>query len=55
MARIQKPEPDLVTKAAKALNDPKAASLKTIRRMAAVVLDDEQYDPKPHRPKPKGR
>jgi hypothetical protein len=49
MARKQKPEPDLVEKAAKALRNPKAASLKTIQRMAAVLLDDEQYDPEPHR------
>lgn len=51
MARIQKPEPDLVGKAAKALKNPKTASLKTIRRMAAVVMDDQEYDPKPHGPK----
>jgi hypothetical protein len=52
MARKQKPEPDLVEKAARALSDPKKASLKTIRRMAAVILDDQEFDPQPHRPKP---
>jgi beta-phosphoglucomutase-like phosphatase (HAD superfamily) len=55
MARKQKPEPDLVAKAAKALKNPKTASLKTVQRMAAVVLDDEQYDPQLHRPKSKSR
>ena len=48
MARRQKPEPDLVQKAARALKNPKTASLKTIQRMAALS-DDEQYDPEPHR------
>jgi hypothetical protein len=52
MARKQKPELDLVKKAARALSDPKTASLKTIRRMAAVILDDQEFDPQPHRPKP---
>ena len=41
--------PDLVTKAAKALEDPATASKQTIKRLAAVVLDDQQYDPKPHK------
>jgi len=52
LARTQKPEPDLVGKAAKALKNPKTASLRTIRQMAAVVMDDQEYDPQPHRPKP---
>jgi hypothetical protein len=51
MARKQRPEPDLVEKAARALRNPKTASLKTIRRMAGVLLDDQQYDPQPHRPR----
>ncbi len=51
MARKQKPEPDLVEKAARALKNPKTASLKTIQRMAAVILDDQEYDPQPHRGK----
>jgi hypothetical protein len=53
MARKQKPEPDLVEKAGRALKNPRTASLKTIQRMAAVLLDDEQYDPQRHRPKSK--
>ena len=52
LARTQKPEPDMVGKAAKALKNPKTGSLRTIRRMAAVVMDDQEYDPQPHRPKP---
>jgi hypothetical protein len=51
MARKQKPEPDLVEKAARALTDPKRASLKTIQRMAAVILDDQEFNPQLHRPK----
>ena len=48
MARKQKPPPDLVTKAAKALKTG-IASKQTIKRLAAVVLDDQEYDPQPHR------
>ena len=55
MARHQKPEPDLVKKAARALTDPKQASLKTIKRMAAVILDDQEFDPQPHRQNKTGR
>jgi hypothetical protein len=51
MARKQKPEPDLVKKAARALSDPKRASLKTIRRLAAVILDDQEFNPQIHKPK----
>jgi beta-phosphoglucomutase-like phosphatase (HAD superfamily) len=51
MARKQKPEPDLVRKAAQALKKPEHASLRTIKRMAAIILDDKEYDPEPHRPK----
>jgi hypothetical protein len=52
MTRKQKPPPDLVSKAAKALKNPDTASKLTIRRMAAIVLDDQEYDPQKHRPKP---
>jgi hypothetical protein len=37
-----------VSKAAKALKNPKTASGSTIKRMATIVLDDQEYDPKPH-------
>jgi hypothetical protein len=49
--RVQKPPPDLVSKAADAIKHPQDASLRTIKRMAAVILDDQKYDPKPHAPK----
>lgn len=55
MARYQKPEPDLVSKAGKAFKNPRTASLKTIQRLAALALDDQKYDPEQHRPKPKPR
>jgi hypothetical protein len=50
MARAQKPQRDLVQKAAKALKNPKTASLRTVQRMAAIVLDDAEFDPEPHKP-----
>jgi hypothetical protein len=53
MARKHKPEPDLVDKAAEALKNPKAASPRTIQRMAAVLLDDQEFALQPHRPRPK--
>lgn len=42
-----KPPADLVHKAAQALSHPDKASLRTIKRMAAEVLDNQQYDTKP--------
>ena len=53
MARKHKPAPDLVEKAAKALKNPKTASLRTVRRMAAVLLDDQEFAPQPHPVRPK--
>jgi|GEM_PF-3655526 len=49
-----KPPPDLVEKAADALRRPEDASKRTIKRMAAEVLDNQQYNPqKSNAPKPK--
>jgi hypothetical protein len=50
MARKQKPPPDLVSKADRALKTG-IASKQTIKRLAAIVLDDQEYDPRPHRAK----
>lgn len=41
-----KPPPDLVEKAADALRRPEKASMRTVKRMAAEVLDNQQYNPK---------
>jgi hypothetical protein len=49
----RKPPPDLVKKAAAALSHPEKASKKTIQRLAAEVLDNQQFDSKPPTPKPK--
>ncbi len=42
-----KPPPDLVKKAAEAMTHPEKASQRTIKRLAAEVLDNQQYDSKP--------
>ena len=44
----QKPTPSLASKASKALQDPKSASQKTIKSLAARVLVDEKNAPKKH-------
>lgn len=54
MAEKQKPQPRIVTVAAKALKHPETVSKPDIKRMAARILDDQRNDPKPHRkPRPK--
>jgi hypothetical protein len=47
LAQGRKPPPDLVSKAAKALKHPEEASKRTIKRMAAEILDDQEWNPKP--------
>jgi hypothetical protein len=56
MAEKQKPQPRIVTVAAKAMNNPKTVTQKDIKRMAARILDDQRNDPYPHgrTPKPRG-
>ncbi len=49
MAEKQKPQPRIVTVAAKAMNNPKTVTQKEIKRMAARILDDQRNDPKPHK------
>lgn len=49
---MHKPPADLVKKAAVALDHPEKASMLTIKRMAAEVLDNQQYDRKPPLKKP---
>lgn len=50
-AKRRKPPIDLVQKAAEALRHPEYASQRTIKRMAAEVVDNQQYNPQ----KPKAR
>jgi hypothetical protein len=57
MPERQKPEYDVVQRAAQILKDPKTATQLDAQRMAARILDDEKNAPKPNRtvPKPTGR
>jgi hypothetical protein len=57
MAVKQKPEYDVVERAAQILKDPRTATQEDAKRMAARILDDERNAPKPNRtvPKPPGR
>jgi hypothetical protein len=50
----QKPTEDLASAAGRAINDPKTATPRIIRSLAARVLDSEKNDPEPHRPTKKG-
>jgi hypothetical protein len=52
MPEKQKPQPDIVKTAAKALKDPSAVTPEEIKRMAARILDDQKNDPEPHKPAP---
>lgn len=45
----QKPTDKLASDAGKALKDPKTASPRVIRSLAARVLDSEKNDPQPHK------
>lgn len=47
-----KPSVDLVKNAAPALDHPEKASMLTIKRMAAEVLDNQQYNRRPPLKKP---
>lgn len=49
MAEKQKPNPRIVTVAAKAMKHPEDVTQKEIRRMAARILDDQKNDPEPHK------
>lgn len=55
MVEKQKPQFDIVRRAAEILKDPSTATQLDAQRMAARILDDEKYDPAPNRimPKPK--
>lgn len=57
MTEKQKPEYDVVKRAAKLLEDPTGATKTDIKRMASRILNDEKNAPEPNKgvPKPKGR
>ena len=50
MAEKQKPNPRIVTVAAKAMKHPETVTQKEIKRMAARILDDQKNDPEQHKP-----
>ena len=50
MPEKQRPQPEIVKTAAKALKDPSAVTPEEIKRMAARILDDQKNDPEPHKP-----
>jgi hypothetical protein len=49
MTEKQKPNPRIVTVAAKAMKHPEIITKQEIKRMAARILDDQRNDPEPHR------
>jgi hypothetical protein len=51
MAEKQKPNPRIVTVAAKAMKHPEIVTKQEIKRMAARILDDQKNDPEPHKKK----
>ena len=53
MAEKQKPQADIVKKAAKFMKHPETATKTDIKRMAGRILDDQKNDPEPHKPKKK--
>jgi hypothetical protein len=55
MAEKQKPQPKIVTVAAKAIKHPETVTLAEIKSMGARILDDQKNDPQPHKPVPPKR
>lgn len=55
MVDKQKPEYDVVKRAAKLLDNPKSATPTDVKRMASRIMNDEKNAPQPNRtvPKPK--
>ena len=46
----QKPQPDIVKVASKAMKHPETVTQAEVRRMGARILDDQKNDPDPHKP-----
>lgn len=53
MPDIQKPQYNVVKRAAEIMKDPQTATAEDARRMAPRILDDERNSPKPNRTAPK--
>ena len=55
MPEKQKPEYDIVKRAAKLFKDPQSATATDIKRMASRLMNDEKNAPQPNKvvPKPK--
>lgn len=51
----QKPEFDVVERAARLIKDPQSATPTDIKRMASHILNDEKNAPRPNRTVPKPR
>jgi hypothetical protein len=50
MSLRSKPDPYLVHRAGQILQNPRSATIEDAQRMAARILDDQEYDPKGHKP-----
>jgi hypothetical protein len=55
MPEKQKPEYDVVKKAAHLINTPEDATLEDIKRMSARILNDERNAPDPNKTVPKSK
>ena len=53
MVEKQKPEYDVVKRAAEILKDPKITTIEDAKRMASRILNDEKNAPQPNKIKPK--
>ena len=55
MVEKQKPQYDIVKRAAELIKNPQSATPEDIKRLSARVLDDERNAPQPNRVVPKPR
>jgi hypothetical protein len=53
MVEKQKPEFDIVKRAAVLIKDPQSATLKDVQRMASRIFNDEKNAPEPNKTVPK--
>ncbi len=47
----QKPQPDIVKVASKAMKHPETVTKTEVKRMGTRIMDDQRNDPDPHKPK----
>src|SRR6185312_4236002 len=50
MPEYQKPQPDIIKGAARAMKHPETVTVREAQRMAARLMDDQKNDPEPHQP-----